>query len=315
MSRSAQPSLREDYNYTTSGNPPVNDYEAFSAFNIISKLGSRCAIHADDQELMLGLEQRLRNAGKSSPLTHLESRPPLVEAEAIQRGILLAKSTGVRLHIAHLSSKEWVDLVCRAKSEGVPISAETALHYLLLSTADYRRLGSIIKINPPVRTKHDCCQLWQGIHDGTVDILATDHSPHSLKEKKTDNIWSALSGFAGVETQLPLMLTQINKGKLTLSQYVGLSSEKPAKIFGIYPRKGAVQIGSDCDIVIVELKKKWRLRSEDLHSKTKVTPFDGWRVQGLVTHTILRGQVIMEHGEIVKYGEGRLVRLLRGGQF
>jgi dihydroorotase len=165
-----------------------------------------------------------------------------------------------------------------------------------------------MKVNPPIRNKDDTEQLWRAVIDGTIDNIATDHSPHAPVEKVRDNVWEVLAGSVGVETQVPLMLTQVNEGRFSLARYVQLSSENPARLFGVYPRKGAIQIGSDGDLVIVDLKKEWEIKAEALHSKTKITPYDGWKVKGMPIYTIVRGNIVMDHGEIVSKPVGKLVK-------
>jgi dihydroorotase/allantoinase len=163
-------------------------------------------------------------------------------------------------------------------------------------------------MNPPVRTKEDSEKLWEGLLNGTVEAIATDHSPHTVEEKDK-NIWDAIPGFCGVETNVPLMLTAVNEGRMTLNQYVKAASEGPAKIWNIYPQKGSLNIGSDADLTIVDMKKEGEIKTEKLHSKSKVTPFDGFKVKGMPVCTIVRGQFVMKDSEIVgKSGYGTIVK-------
>jgi dihydroorotase/allantoinase len=154
--------------------------------------------------------------------------------------------------------------------------------------------------------------LWDGIKNGGVDTIGSDHSPHTPEEKMVDNrfedIWGAMAGFVGVETSVPLMLTKVNEGKLTLERYVELASVNMAKLIGLYPQKGSLEVGADADITIVDLNKEGTIESSKLHSKTKVSPFDGWKVKGQATHTIVNGKIIYEDGKIVgKPGDGKFV--------
>ncbi|MFQ5851527.1 MAG: dihydroorotase family protein [Candidatus Binatia bacterium] len=154
------------------------------------------------------------------------------------------------------------------------ISAETCPQYLLLSRKDYDRLGSMIKINPPVRDWEDMEALYEGLLDGTIDMIATDHSPLPLEEKVKENIWEATAGFCGVETLLPLMLTELKRGRFSVADLVRLTSENPARANSVYPTKGSIKVGSDADLVIVDLDREGVILADKLHSKTKATPFE-----------------------------------------
>ncbi len=288
--------------------PWLSDGYLFEAFGRLGRIGLGVGVHAENHWLIEHLRSQLQSKGRKDPLAHLESRPAIAEAEAIQRAILYARLTGVKkLHIHHVSSKEGVDLIRKAKGGKLEIFAETCPQYLLLTRKDYDRLGSIIKINPPVRDWEDKEALCEGLLDGTIDIVATDHSPLPMEEKAKDNIWEATAGFCGVETLLPLLLTEVHRGKLSLADLVRLTSENPARAHSIYPKKGAIRVGSDADLVIVNLDAADEIRAEKLHSKTKVTPFDGWRVKGSVICTIVRGHGVMSEGEVVDSPVGRMV--------
>jgi dihydroorotase len=190
----------------------------------------------------------------------------------------------------------------------VDVTAETCPHYLLLTAEDMGRLGSLLRMNPPVRARGHQAALWQALSDGTLDMLATDHSPHTIEEKTRPDIWEAVSGFPGVETAVPLMLTEVNRGRFSLNDYVRWACENPAKAWGLYPRKGTLTVGADADLVIVDLAREAVIRAAALHSKSKLTPFDGVRVTGLPVCTIVRGQVVMRDGELIgKPGWGRPV--------
>ena len=186
-----------------------------------------------------------------------------------------------------------------ARRRGVDVTVETCPHYLLLTGDDMARLGPVLRMNPPVRAPGHDAALWAGLRDGTIDMVSTDHSPHSVEEKTRPDIWDAVSGFPGVETAVPLMLTEVNHGRLSLERYVEVASANPARAWGLYPRKGAVQPGADADLVIVDLEREGEIRAADLHSKSKITPFEGMKVTGRPVHTIVRGRVVMREGELV----------------
>ena len=138
-----------------------------------------------------------------------------------------------------------------------------------------------------------------------MDVVSTDHAPHTVEEKEADSVWDVKPGMPGLETMLPLLLTQVNEGRLSLSAYVKLASENPARLFYLYPQKGTIKIGTDADFTIVDMAKESVLSSEKLHSKSKVTPFDGWKVKGVPIYSIVRGNVVMKDGEITGTPQGK----------
>jgi dihydroorotase len=165
----------------------------------------------------------------------------------------------------------------------------------MLSTEDYARFGGVIRVNPPVREARNQEPLWAALMDGTIDVIATDHAPHSFEEKTRNDIWTVDCGFAGVETQMPLMLTAIAGGRRgSICDYVRWSAANPAKLWGLYPRKGVIQSGADADIAVVDLDRRWTIKDAEMHSIAKITPWDGRQVQGLPLHTIVRGRFVMK---------------------
>ncbi len=217
---------------------------------------------------------------------------------------ILAEWTGARIHILHISSAEELRPLHEAKARGVDITGETCPHYLLLSTDDYHRLGGIIRVNPPVREPRNREPLWAALADGTIDMIATDHAPHTPAEKTRNDIWAVDCGFPGVETQMSLMLSEVNNGRMSICDYVRWSSFNPAGVWGLYPRKGAIQVGSDADLAIVDLSASHTLDDAALHSRSKISPFNGRRVQGRPLHTLVRGRFVMKDGALVEGTEG-----------
>jgi dihydroorotase len=236
----------------------------------------------------------LRAAGYSAALDHLSARPEVVAIEAVARAAILAEWTGARINILHISSAGELRPLREAKARGVDITGETCPHYLMLSSDDYARCGGVIRVNPPVREARNQEPLWAALKDGTIDVIATDHAPHSQEEKTRNDIWTVDAGFLGVEIQMPLMLTEIIRGRASICDYVRWSAVNPAKIWGLYPRKGVLQVGADADIAIVDLKRSWTVRDAELHSTSKISPWDGRQVQGLPIHTIVRGRFVVK---------------------
>lgn len=296
---------------TTTKTPPITAGPMLDALSKIAKLGVRAVVHAEDNDLVNYLVAKYQTSGRTDPLAHVDSRPTVAESIAIYRAIRLAQEAGCPLHIAHLSSGEGLKHVAQAKAMGTDVSVETCPHYLLLNKGLMADLGTILKINPPIREKEDQEALWRGIDEGIIDVIASDHSPHAFEEKKKENVWEAMPGFCGVETILPLMLTEVSNGRLSLEKLLRITSERPAQLFNLYPQKGVIGIDSDCDLTIVDTKKDWIITSDALHSKTKVTPFDKRSVRGALVRTILRGKTIVEDGVTADGSRGRLLKPLR----
>ncbi|HSB07299.1 MAG TPA: allantoinase AllB [Thermodesulfobacteriota bacterium] len=285
-----------------------NDGLIYEAFKRIKETGLRVGAHAENDAILQHIKARLVAEGRKDPIAHLESRPSFAEAEAISRAILLSEAVGNCFHVFHLSTREGLNLVREARLRGLPITAEVLVSHLLLDESDYERIGNLIRLNPPIRTQEHQRAMWEGLRQGWIDNIATDHAPHSYVEKTAESVWDTACGFIGVETALPLMLTEVNRGRLTLEHYVRLVSENPARVWGIYPRKGAIQIGSDGDFVLVDLKAEKKIESSKLHNKNTLTPYEGRAVKGLPRYTILRGKIIMAEGEVIGSPAGEWVR-------
>jgi dihydroorotase len=283
------------------------------AFEVVAPTGKRISLHAETNSIMERRQERLVSAGRQDPLAHIASRPAVVAVEAVSRAAILAEWTGARIHILHISSAEELRPLREGKERGVDITGETCPHYLLLSTDDYQDLAGIIRVNPPVREARNHEPLWSALADGTIDLIATDHAPHTPEEKTRSDIWAVDCGFPGVETQMPLMLTEVNKGRMSICDYVRRSSFNPAKIWGLYPRKGAIQLGSDADLAIVDLSREYTLTDATLQSRSKISPWNGRRVKGLPIHTLVRGRFVMKDRALVDdtRGWGRSVHTIQ----
>ena len=298
----------------TFGNLPSPSTGAMlEGFEIIAEHGLRIALHAETASIIARREKRLQSAGRTDPLAHLGSRPAVVAIEAVSRAAVLAEWTGARIHILHISSADELRPLHEAKARGVDITGETCPHYLLFDERAYTDHRSIIRVNPPVRERWHQVGLWDGLRDGTIDMIATDHAPHIPAEKLRNDIWTVDCGFPGVETQMPLMLTQVRAGRLSLSDYVRLTSTKPAKAFGLYPAKGALLPGSDADITLVDLNREDTIAAAQFQSRSKITPFEGMKVTGVPMHTLVRGRFVMKDRQIVggTRGWGRSVRRIQ----
>jgi len=289
--------------------PAPSDGAMLEGFEIIARHGYRCTVHAENPSIMARRQARMEAAGRSDPLAHLAARPEICAVEAVGRAVAFAEWTGARLHIAHKSSKDALYILKDAKARGVDVTVETCPHYLLLTTEDMKVKGGVMRVNPPIREPGHGEALWAALHDGTIDMIATDHAPHAPEEKTKSSIWQCDCGFPGVETQMPVMLTQVNAGRLTINQYVRWSAHAPAHAWGCYPNKGVIQAGSDADIVIADLGRGRVIDNADLHSKGKMTAWHGFETTASVDWTLVRGRVVVEDGRLVgEPGWGRPVR-------
>jgi len=293
------------YMGNTFGNIPSPSTGAMlEAFEVVAATGKRISLHAETASIMARREARMAAAGRRDPLAHLAARPAVVAVEAVSRAAILSEWTGARIHILHISSADELRPLAEAKARGVDITGETCPHYLMLSSDDYARWAGVIRVNPPVREVHHQGPLWRALADGTIDIIATDHAPHSPEEKTRNDIWSVDCGFPGVETQMPLMLTEAANARFSICDYVRWSAANPAKVWGLYPRKGVIAPGSDADIAIVDLGRAWTIDDANIQSRAKISPWHGRAVKGLPLHTIVRGRFVMRNRTLAPDARG-----------
>lgn len=292
--------------------PTPDDGVILEGLETIARLGSRCSFHAENGAIITRRRDKLKAMGRTDAHAHLDSRPDICAIEAVSRAILFSEWTGARSHIAHKSSDDALFLIRGAKARGVDLTVETCPHYLLLDTRDIDRLGGQLRINPPIREPGHADALWRGLFNGTIDMIATDHAPHTAEEKLHNNIWDCARGIPGVETQMPLMLTEVNRKRMTINDYVRWSSVNPAKAWDLYPRKGAIAVGSDADLVVLDMEHCAAIDQESLHSRHKFTPWHGRSTQGRPLHTIVRGRTVVRDGVLVgEPGWGRMVQQSR----
>jgi dihydroorotase len=293
----------------TIGNLPCpDDGVCLEAFRLVAQSKLPLAIHAENRQIVSYYTNKLKAEGKNDPIYWEASRPDIAEAESVAHALFFSETFGTKLHVLHMSSKQAARMVRDARSRGLRVTAETGPHYLLREDKEMATVGPLLKMNPPVRSRDHGEVLWDGLLKGYVDMIATDHSPHTMEEKTKPVIWDCISGFCGVETGVPLILTEVNKGRMTLNQYVKITSENPAKVWQIYPKKGAMRVGSDADVTIVDMDREGVIDAEKLHSKNKPTPWHGWKVKGIPVCTIVRGHVQMRDGEVLGKPVGRVVR-------
>lgn len=289
-----------------------NDYYLLKIFSEIAKTGLVSSVHAENDAIIANEIKTLISMGKTDFKAHTASRPTIAEDEACMKAILLAHHANVKLNLVHMSSKNAFEMIKKAKQKGWDVSCEITPHHLFLTSQDGEKIGSWAKVDPPLRSREHVTAAWEALNNGTIDFLASDHSPYSDKEKdvsqKGNNFFEVGSGTTGLETLLPLMLDAVNKKKTTIQRVVEATSTSAAKRFGIFPRKGSITLGADADLVVIDMQKEYTLKNEDLFTKSKITIFDGIKLQGKIEKTMIRGNIVYDNGEfLVEKGYGELI--------
>ena len=285
-----------------------DDHALLEAFKIANELKFSVAAHAEDKTALEKAENEFKRANCNDIEAFLKAHSESVEVKAIRRLLNIAKQANTHVHFCHVSTENGLKAIIDGKKSGMPITCETTPHHLFLSVNDLRQIGTLALTMPPVREKNHIVALWDGVKNGWIDILASDHAPHALKEKKARVVWDVKVGIAGLETTLPLLLTEANRGRLTIADVVRLMAEKPAEIFNLKGR-GNLKEGNNADLVVVDLKRKHKIDASKFHSKAKYSPFDGWKVEGKPVKTFVGGQLIMDEGEIIaEGGRGEIIR-------
>ena len=263
---------------------------------ILKGIRRRAAFHCEDEAR---LEERKACRIEGDPASHPVWRDEMTALKATQRLVRLARAARACVHVLHVSTAEEIDFL---KDHKDLVSVEATTHHLTLEAGQYRQLGTKLQMNPPVRAVRHREHLWYGLDQGIVDVLGSDHAPHTLEEKAKPYPQSP-SGMPGVQTLVPVMLDHVNAGRLTLARFVDLTSAGPARLFGI-AGKGRVAVGYDADFTLVDLKRRVTITDEWIASRCAWTPYAGMQVTGWPVGTILRGRRIMWEGEIVTPGQG-----------
>jgi dihydroorotase (multifunctional complex type) len=238
--------------------------------------------------------------------------PHVAESLGAAKRILLAHDAGVRAHLREVSTAETVQVIRAMKGYMGNITAEVRPDHLFLNHGNTKDLGPYAQQWTPLRTKADSDALWETLNDGTVNVIASDHATHTEEEKKrgSEIIWKSPPGLPAIESMLPLLLTAVNDGRLGLERLFECASTNPAKIIGLYPRKGTIKVGSDADLVIIDLDKESVISGENAKAKTHWTPYEGWVVKGVPVATYVRGIETYLDGEITgEPGQGRFLGL------
>lgn len=277
--------------------------------------GGLVCVHTENYFIIKYYLEKFRREGKVEPIYHALSRPALAEAEAAARAIRVAEIADAPLYIVHLTCEAALEEVERAREKNLKIMAETCPQYLLLSEDNYREPnfeGAKYVMSPPLRTKNNQEPLWQALAHGRLQVVATDHCPFNFKGQKDMGLASfekIPNGAPGVEARMALIFDRgVNSGKFSMNKFVEITATNPARIFGMYPQKGTIDVGADADIVIFDPKLKQTISKKILHENVDYTPYEGFAVTGYPIMTLSRGKVIMKDGKFIgKVGAGNFI--------
>ncbi|MEY8338073.1 allantoinase AllB [Lachnospiraceae bacterium 62-35] len=283
----------------------MDDYSMLQAMEKNAQLGSRIGIHCENRMLLNGLKQ---NYQKKTPQWSdiRKSHPIIAEKEASIRAALLADSVHCPIHICHVTNDETIDLLTERRNNGTDLTIETCPHYLLLNEDDLEKYEGYANVFPPLRNKASVEKMWDRVLSGKIDVIGSDHSAISSTEKDKD-IWEVPGGFPGIDLLLILLYSEgVRKRGMSLNRLADLTSSNAAKIFGLSPRKGLIQIGSDADFAVINPDIEWEFHSADAfyRQKSEKYPYEGKKITGQVEMTLVRGQIIYRDSEIrvEKYG-------------
>jgi dihydropyrimidinase len=294
----------------------LDDASIFRALLRTGRNGGTICMHAENGGVIDVLVQKALAEGKTAPKYHALTRPARAEAEATHRAIALAEIAEVPVYIVHLSTGEALEMVTEARDRGLPAYAETCPQYLFLSYDNYEEPGfegAKYVMSPPLRPKETQDRLWRGLASNDLQAISTDHCPFCMKEQKTlgqDDFSKIPNGAPGIETRMSLVYDGgVRTRRISLNRFVELTSTSPARIFGLFPRKGTIAPGSDADIVVFDPEKKVRLSVKTLHMKVDYNPYEGREVTGAADVVISRGRVIVEGGRFTgRTGSGTFLK-------
>ncbi len=267
---------------------------------VLSHTRRRVAFHSEDEDRLIE-RKHLRRDG--DPSSHPIWRDVETAVKSTRRLIKIAQDKGALIHVLHVTTEEEIELLAQCKDIA---SVEVTPHHLTMDETDYQRIGALAQMNPPVRSARHREALWRGVTQGIVDVIGSDHAPHTLEEKARPYPHSP-SGMTGVQTIVPLLLDHMNAGRVSLARLVDLTSAGPARLFGI-AQKGRVAVGYDADLTIVDLKRRETIRNSWIGSRVGWTPYDGKTVNGWPIGTVVRGRKVMWEGELVTQSVGAPIR-------
>ncbi|MGB3413467.1 MAG: dihydroorotase family protein [Microbacteriaceae bacterium] len=286
--------------------PPADNGTMLRMFEQVAKSGGVIGVHCEDKDVLLAGERSLGHPIESYE-DFLQSRPAAAESISITAASEMAKITGARFHVVHMASKEGVDAVRAAQARGIKITAETCPQFLTLLDEDFDRIGATMKWYPPIRKRADQEALWGAILDGTISSIGSDHAPHTIEEKQR-GFTTQPAGGVGTETFGAGLSAAFLERKVDLRTLADVVSTKTAKLYGLYPRKGAIQVGSDADLTIVDPQAEVTIKNEELVAKTKISAWNGMTFKGIPSESIIGGKLAMQNRQPVGERKGQFVR-------
>ena len=292
----------------------IDDRQMIGLMEEVKKHGGIINVHATNGDMIDYLTQKHREEGKLSPLYHYLSQPEVTEAEASERFVEMTNYTGCPGYIVHLTCEGALNAVRNATRRNQKVFVETCIQYLLLDASLYKNdfEGAKWVMSPPLREKKDQETLWAGINQGLVQVVATDHCPFKWEQKLMGkNDFSKIpNGHPAIENRMELLFSEgVNKGRISLNKYVEVTATNPAKIFGMFPRKGTVAVGSDADIIIVDPHEKHTISASTHHMNVDYSGYEGWEVTGKVKTVLLRGKVAIDNNEcFLEKGYGQFIK-------
>ena len=279
-----------------------DDSELGQALQAAKECNAIVTVHAEDGNAIRSAQERCMAQGKTKVGDFLRGHTPAIEVSAVRRILAMTRQFGVQAHVCHITIPDAVRLVRRTPNT----TCEATPHHLLLSQSIFKKQKTLAICVPPIRSERYMRGLWRLFSAGQVDILASDHAPHTLDEKTATNAWKAASGVPGLETSLPVLFTQVSHGKITLRRLIEATASIPAKIFRL-TQKGVLREGFDADVVLVDPKAKIRIQPNEFLSKAKYSPFKGMPCIGRAAYTIVNGTLVAERGRIVGPPAGKVV--------
>jgi allantoinase len=276
--------------------PGIDDARLLSAFNFLRDSGVVVGLHAENHALLAAGLAEMRQSGRTDPLAHAQSRPSIVEVEAVNRAIFFSRHTGMRIHIVHMSAPGSAALVRQAKREGLPVSCETSAHYLTLDIGDLKRLGPFAKCAPALRSREEVEAMWEFVTDGTIDCLATDHCAYTAESKEPgkEDIFLAPNGLPEIQTNVPVFVDEALRRGIPWERISEMTSLNPALIWGLSERKGSIRVGADADLMVIDPDADWTVRGEDLLQAQRWTQYEGRMLRGRIVRTLVRGTTVFD---------------------
>lgn len=284
----------------------------YEALRRIKEVNGLALLNCRESDLVVKTMNGLKEAGRTALSDYMDHFPHIAESLGGAKRILLAHDVGVRTHLREVSTAETIQMIRSMKGYMGNITAEIRPDHLFLNHENTKGLGPYAQQWTPLRTKADSDALWESLNDGTVNVIASDHATHTEEEKKRglDNIWKSPPGLPAIESMLPLLLTAMNQGRIGLERLIECTSINPAKVLGLYPKKGTIKVGSDADLVVIDLERESVIRGANAKTKTQWTPYEGWKVKGVPVATYVRGIETYIDGEIMgESGQGRFLDL------